>query len=190
MSMPMPPNWLSTRALEAANLFAADIAGIGIELAEHPFDRRFHQFAAVDRLDVVAFDLVERVDKRLKKFEIFVVGRIGRRRAGGGWPVGLGRLGIGGWLICGGLFVCRLLGGRLIRSGLFGGRLFRRGRLRGRRPGPRGPRTRCRESHSSRRRSTEGPRRSPVKSTPECFDQPAWTGSFVGSCVSGVGAPE
>ena len=52
------------RALEPADVVVADVAGIGIELAEHAFDRRFHQFAAVDLPDVVAIDLIDRVGQR------------------------------------------------------------------------------------------------------------------------------
>ena len=53
------------RALEAPQLVAADVVGVGIELASTPSNGRFHQFAAADRLDVVPLDLVERVGKHL-----------------------------------------------------------------------------------------------------------------------------
>ena len=74
------------RALEPAQVVAIDVVRIGVELAENSADGRFDQLAAADRLDVVAFDLVQRVGKDLVQLVVVVVvalGTVGRAGVGG-----------------------------------------------------------------------------------------------------------
>lgn len=69
-----PRELLGDRRLEARHVVRGDIVGVLVELFQHPVDCRFDQFPPIDRLDVVALHLVDRIDKQF--LQRVVVGHV------------------------------------------------------------------------------------------------------------------
>ena len=63
--------------IEASQFLRRDVAGVRIQLFDHATQRCFEQLAAIDILDVVSIDLLERIDKGLHQLKVVVLFRSG-----------------------------------------------------------------------------------------------------------------
>ena len=61
-----PAEFVFHSGAELLQFLRRNVVRVRIQLAQHALDRRFHQFAAADRLHVIAFHLVERVGEQLQ----------------------------------------------------------------------------------------------------------------------------